>query len=203
MKQSPKYRAMDRFNDPSSIEYKTRLDNKLMHCLAPNIDFNSKGNRCIRLRCVMCCYKCSNGVTKKHIRLSRVTSKFSPICKVVLCQHCFVTFHTTTQLSVPECVCTKESTKKGKRTCKPACSPTTTDEKAISLPSPFVRKWKLIDVNTELTPQIRRASTRVSKKHKKCDVTNDKISDVIHDTKKTSHHVMIVTVILRIKNWVP
>ena len=64
LKQSQKYRAMDRFNDPSSFEYKTRLDNKLMHCLAPNIDFNSKGNRCIRLRCVMCCYKCSNGVTK-------------------------------------------------------------------------------------------------------------------------------------------
>ena len=153
-----------------------------MDCLAPNIDFNNKGDSCVRLHCVMCCYKCTNCVTQTLIRLGRVTSKFCPICKVVLCQHCFVIFHTTSQLSVPECVLTKVITKKGKK-CKPLCSPKISDKKLMFLPSPFVRKWKIIGVNTPLATQIRNLSPRLSKKRKKCSDIDDNINDCVADSK--------------------
>ena len=154
-KKQQKYKALDRFNDPSSVEYRTRLNDRLMHSLLSITDFNQKGNRRIRLRCIMCCYKCVNGTNQQHVRLGRISSKFYPICKVVLCQHCFDTFHTISQLAVPECVSNKVGMSKGKRICQPVYLLTQSKTKVNVVPSPFVRKRKTKDINSSLLTDVR------------------------------------------------
>ena len=103
-KPNKKYKVLERFNNLSSIEYSTRLNNTLLHTLSSINEFNEKGNRHVRLRCILYFYKCVNGDKKKHIRVGRVTSRLCPICKVVLCKHCFDTFQTKPKLELPKCV---------------------------------------------------------------------------------------------------
>ena len=145
-----KYKKMELFNDKSTIEYSTRLDNSLLHALSANMEFNSKGTRRARLHCVMCCVNClkEEGQDFSHPRVGRTTTKFCPICKVVLCIHCFQSFHTDETLKVPQCVQSKMSLHVRNKILTKTCVTAPKVKDQISTPSLFVKKRKTMYKNS-------------------------------------------------------
>ena len=103
---------------------------------------------------------------KGYIRCGRITSKFYPVCRIVLCQYCFDIFHTSTKLEVPKCVKDKLTVSKRGRKSPPVCPPAVSNMRLNNNPSLFARKRKIADVKNESMKTIRKQEVRKCKKAK-------------------------------------
>lgn len=91
-----RYNAIDSFVQPDTEDFKNRLDRSRDHRMV-----NFPGKKAV---CVLCCKLCQNNShDKRKYREGAQTTKFCFDCRVPICKHCFVEFHTTEQLELPNC----------------------------------------------------------------------------------------------------
>ena len=176
---NPKYKVLELFNNSTTEEYRKRLDNSLLHTLSANTEFDRKGVRRARLRCIMCCVIClkEDKKQKEHGRVGQTTSKFCPICKVVLCTHCFESFHREKNLKIPQCVLDKMTVRISQ---KCVTAETVSNEKS---PSIFLKKKRKMTLtrNIQSTPQLSKKKEKlVTQKSKRTRVMMLKELNLMH-----------------------
>ena len=124
-------------------EYALRLRKDLTHKMVTN-PILSNSNRVQRLRCILCCYKCDNGIDpKKHYREGRQTVKLCSTCKVAVCNKCEETFHNAIELPIPACVSNLKKYNKSEK------SESKTDKKGKTKDTPNLRKRKNMETVTQ------------------------------------------------------